>query len=100
MNRTQAARGAHEHVVVVHHQVGAFDQLDPHLLGEVKVLVVGGVVDARRQQHDGRVVDPLRSQPAQVAQQLVHVTLDRPDGIACEEVRQNALHDVAVGQNV
>jgi len=96
----QAAGCAHEHVVIVDHQVTALDQLHAHLLGQVEVLVVGGVVDARRQQHHRRVVDALRREPTKVTQQLVNVALDRPYRVAGEEVRQNALHDVAVGLDI
>src|SRR5258706_1687811 len=94
------ASGAHEHVVLVDHQVRALDELDPHLLREVQVLVVRGVVDAGSEQHHGRILDAGRRQPAQVPQQLVHVALDRAHGVAGEQVREHALHHVAVGQHV
>ena len=64
------------------------------------MLVVGGVVDARREQDDRRVVDPGRREPAKVAQELVDVALHRPHRVAREQVRQDALHHVAVGQHV
>src|SRR5437660_987535 len=64
------------------------------------MLVVRRVVDARRQEHHGRVVDARGRQPSQVAQELVDVTLHRPHGITREQVRQDALHHVAVGLDV
>ena len=100
VNRAQTSGGPHEDVVVVDHQVAALDELHAHLFGEVQVLVVGGVVDARSQQDDRRVVDPGRREPAKVAQELVDVALHRPHRVAREQVRQDALHHVAVGQHV
>ena len=100
MHRAQALSRAHEDKVLVHDQIGALHQLDAHLLGEVEVLVVRGVVETGRQEHDRRVVDAWRREPAQVAQELVHVALDRPHGVAGEQVRKDALHDVAVGQHI
>ena len=40
-----------EHAIVAHGQVGAFDEREPQLLGQVRVLEVGLVEGARRQQH-------------------------------------------------
>ena len=47
-------RRAHVDAVVEHEEVAPLDQLDPHLLRQEGVLEVGRVVDAGRQQHDGR----------------------------------------------
>jgi len=96
----QAARRAHEDLVLVDHEVGAFHQLDAHLLGQVQVLVVGGVVDPGGQQHDRRVIDPRRREPAEVAKKLMDVAFDRPHRIAREQIWQDPLHDVPVGQHV
>ena len=100
VDRFEAARGPHEDVVQVDDQVGALHQLDPHLLGQVQVLVVGGIVDSGREEDDRRVVDALGSQPPKVAKQLVNVAFDRPDRVAGEEIGQDSLHDVSVGQHV
>ena len=64
------------------------------------MLVIGGVVDAGGEQDHGRVVDSGRRQPSKVTQELVDVALDRPHGIAREQVGQDALHHVAVGLDV
>src|SRR5256885_1932350 len=100
VNGAQSSCGPHEDVVVVDHQVGALHELDPHLLGQVQVLVVRGVVDARRQQNDSRVVYASRCKPSEVAEQLVDVALDRTHGVAREEVGQDPLHHVPVGLDV
>ena len=44
--------GAHVDDIVLDHQIAALDQLDAHLVGEEGMLVIGAVVDARRQQRD------------------------------------------------
>ena len=46
------ARRAHEDAALVDEQVGALDQLDAHLVGQERMLEIGAVVVARRQQHD------------------------------------------------
>ena len=48
---------AHRDDVVVAHEVAALDELDAHLPGEERVLEVRGVVHARREHDDARVVD-------------------------------------------
>jgi hypothetical protein len=48
-------RRAHEDEVVLHEQIAAFDQLHAELVGKERVLVVGGIVDAGREQHDRRI---------------------------------------------
>jgi hypothetical protein len=53
-----AGRRPHPHDAVAADQVAALDQLDAHQPGEQGVLEVGAVVDARREHHDVRVVDP------------------------------------------
>ena len=57
MTSTRRKPGGRAHVddVVVDEQVAAFDQLDAHLPREERVLEVGGVEDARREQHDRRL---------------------------------------------
>ena len=37
----RAERGAHEHLIVVDEQIATLDQLDPELIGEERVLIVG-----------------------------------------------------------
>jgi hypothetical protein len=96
----ETAGRAHEDQVLVDHQVGSLHQLDAHLLGEVEVLVVGGVVDPGCQQHHRRLGDPFGREPAEVAEQVVAVALHGPDGVALEEIRENPLHDRPVGEDV
>ncbi len=69
-----AARRAHVDDVVAHEQVLAFDELDAHLLRQERVLEVGAVVGAGRQQHDGRIGDALRRHALQVLEQDVRDT--------------------------
>ncbi len=54
-----AGREHVEHVVAAH-EVATLDELDTHLPREERVLEVRGVVHARGQQHDARVVDAAR----------------------------------------
>ena len=74
------ARGCpHVDDVVVHQQVASFDQLDAHLLGQERVLEIGGVEDARREKDMvGSLVrcDYGRERP-QGGQQRLAVVVDR-----------------------
>ena len=47
--------GPHPDDAVLHHEVAAFDERNPHLLRQEAVFEVGGVVHAGSQQHDGRL---------------------------------------------
>ena len=51
----QALGGAHEHLIVLDDEVASLDQLDAELVGEERVLVIGGIVDAGRHQRDCRL---------------------------------------------
>ena len=48
----EAVSGAHVDDIVVRDEVAAFHEVDAHLAGEISVLEVGGIEDARREQHD------------------------------------------------
>ena len=100
MHRLQAPRGAHEHAILVHHQITAFHQLHAHLLGQIQMLEVGGVEDPGREQDHGRAVAPSRLQPLQVLQQLVDQHLDRAHRVALEELGKRAPQHLAAGQDV
>ena len=52
----QTAGGAAENLAAIEHQVAPFNQLYTHLAGEKAVLVIGGIVDAGRQNHHGGVI--------------------------------------------
>ena len=51
----RAARGLHVHDAVVHKQIAPLDQADAHLLRQERVLEIGAVVDAGREQHDAGI---------------------------------------------
>jgi hypothetical protein len=97
----QPFRGAHEHLVVLDDEVAAFDQLDAELVGEERVLVIGGVVDARRHQCDGWLRGrAIRCHRAQRGQQFVRIAFDWRDAVAREQVWKQPHHDLAIFQHV
>ena len=81
-------------------QVTSFDQLDAHLPGQVGVLEVGRVVDARSKQHNRRIMPPLRSQRPERAEQQLGVVFDRLHTIIAEQLREGPLHDAAAGEHI
>ncbi len=83
IHAAQAGGGAHVDEVVVNHQVAPLHQLDAHLSRQKGVLEVGGVVDARREQHDVRIGAPSRRQRAQSGQQRLGVVIDGPHTRSC-----------------
>ena len=92
--------GAHEHGVVLHKQVNAFDQLDPHLLCKEGMFEVGGVEVARCHQYDGRVIDADRRGIAQGLQQQIRIVIDRPHALRGKQFREQAHHHPAVLEQV
>ena len=82
------------------HQIAAFHQFDAHLAGQKRVFEISRVVDARRQQHDGRLGDALRRQRPQSCQQRLAVMLDRLDAALPEQIRENTFHHLAADQHV
>ena len=65
------------------------------------MLVIGGIVDAGRQQHDGRLARRRRRRDRfQRRQQFVGIILDRRDAVAREQFRKQPQHDLAVLQHV
>ncbi len=93
--------GAHVGDLALDHDVAAFDELDAELVGEERVLVIGRVVDAGREQHHGRVGGRgARRDRLQGRQQLVRVVLHRRDAVAGEQLREQPHHDLAVLQHV
>ena len=94
-------RRAHVDEVVLDEEVAAFDQLDPELVGQERVLVIGRVVDAGREQnHRGIGAGVHRRDRFQRRQQLVRIVLDRRDPMAREQFRKQPQHDFPVLQHV
>jgi hypothetical protein len=86
---------------VAHEEIGALDQLHPHLVGEEGVLVIGAVEGARRQHdHRRRAVAALRRDRDQAVQQLLGIVGDRRDPVAGAEVREQAQHGLPVLEHV
>ena len=82
-------------------EIASFDQLDAELVGKERVLVVGRVVDAGREQHDGRLGGRShRRDGPQRREQFVRIVLDRRDAVAREQVGEEPQHDLAVLQHV
>ena len=97
----QALGGAHEHLVVLDDEVAALDQFDAQLVGQEGVFVIGGIVDAGRQQRDRRLRRGReRRHRAQRRQQFVGIFFHRRDAVAGEQVRKQPHHDFAVFQHV
>ena len=92
---------AHIHDVALDDEVAALDQFDAELVGQKRVLVIGRVVDAGRQQHDRRLGGRgRRCDRFQRRQQLVRIILDRRHAIAREQLGKKPQHDLAVLQHV
>ncbi len=100
VDAAQPGRRPHVDDVVVHEQVAAFDERHAHLAREERVLEVGRVADARRQDDEGRIGDVRRRERAQRRQQRLAVLRDRADLVAIEEPRHHPLGDLAVGEHV
>ena len=97
----QPARRAHEDDVLVADEVAPLHQLDPHLAREERVLVVGGVVHAGREQDDGEVAARRGgSDRVQDGEQLLRVVVDPGDAVPLEELRERALHRGPVLEHV
>ena len=64
------------------------------------MLEVGGVVDARREDDDGRIARLRRRHILEHRQQLLGIILHRADAEALEELREGALHHLAVLEDV
>ena len=81
-------------------EIAPFHQVDAHLPREIGVLEVGGVENARREQHDIRLGPPLRRQRTQCRQQQLRIVLDGPHAVALKQLRKRPLHDPPVGEHV
>ena len=78
-----------EDVGAVTHEVTTFDQVDAHEAGEERVLVESGVVDPRRQHHDGRVLNGRRRGTPQRVDQAGRIVVHHLDRLAPEELGQH-----------
>ena len=82
-------------------QVAALDQLDAELVGQERMLVIGRVVHAGGEQHDGRIARRrIRRERFQRGEQFVGIVLHRRDAVAREQLREQPHHDLAVLQHV
>ena len=87
--------------MVLDDEVATLDELDAHLPREERVLEVGGVVDARREDHRGRsVASGRRRDGAQRAEQHRSVVVDRTHALRGERDREDAGHGGAVLEHV
>jgi hypothetical protein len=96
----EAARGARIDSVVVDEEVAALDEIDRHLVRKKRVLVVGRVENARRQQHDLGIGAVLRGDFAQMREQRSRVVIDRTDMIALEQLWVDLLDDLPIREHV
>ncbi len=93
--------GAHIGDLAFNDHVATFNQLDTELVGEERVLVIGRVVDAGREQRDRRIGGSgLGRHRFQGGEQFVRVVLDRRHAMAREQLREQPHHDLAVLQHV
>ena len=93
--------GAHEHHLVLHEKIGTLHHLDPHLIGEEAVLVIGAVVGAGGQQHDaGLGAGAGRGDGLQRLQQLLRVARDRGHLVPGAEPREEPQHRLPILQHV
>src|SRR5205823_7821240 len=63
---------------------------------EKRMLVIGGVVDARREEHNGRIRFPRRREVTQNVEELLAVIFHRPDTVLSEQIWKDPAHDLAI----
>eukprot|EP00659_Diplonema_papillatum_P009763 gene9762-biopygen9780 len=93
-----AVGGTHEHLEVVHEQVGAFHQLHAHFPGQECMLEERAVKPARRQHHHIRVVQAAGA--FQGLEQQVGIVVHRGDALLGEHLGEQAHHHLAVFEHV
>src|SRR5438874_3994249 len=64
------------------------------------MLEISGVVDARRQQHDCRILFPCRRDVSKNVEQFLAVIFHRPDPVLGKEIWKNTAHDLPVLNDV
>ncbi len=90
-----------EDAVAMHDEIPRLDDLDAHLAPEERVLEVGGVVRAGREEDDARLA-PRRSRRhgAERLEQLAWILVDRAHAVAVEERGEDALERLAALEHV
>ena len=101
VDAAQAFGGAHVDDVVLDEEIGALDQLDPHLVGEEGMLVIGAV-DWRRASAARSSARPRNSRRdrAQRLVQLFGIMRDRRDAVARIEIGKQPHHRLAILEHV
>ena len=92
------AGGTHAHYTLVDDQIATLDELDPHLLRQERMLEVGRVVGAGREERDDRL--GRRRQMPERAQEPRRILVDRLHTRGGEHVRERALHEAPVLEHV
>jgi hypothetical protein len=87
-------------VVVRNDEVRPFDQVDAHALGEVRMLEVRGIVDARREHHDPGEIDLARRERREHVEQLRGVVVDGQNRRVLENLGKHLLRDDPVLEHV
>src|SRR5438477_11384220 len=64
------------------------------------MLEISGVVDARRQQHDCRILFPCGRDVSKNVEQLLALVIHRPDPVLGKEIWKNTAHDLPVLNDV
>ncbi len=100
VHRHLALGRAQEDVGAMAHEVPALHQVHTHQAGQERVLVEGGVVHARRQHHDRRVLHRCRRGPPQRADEVGRVVGHHLNGLAPEQLGQHPRHGGPVGQHI
>ncbi len=95
-----AVRAAHEDVVALDEEVAPLDERHAHLAGQERVLEVGRVVDARAQHDHHRALARPRRGVDQAVEEQARVVLDRPHRVRGEELREHAVQERAVLEDV
>jgi hypothetical protein len=91
---------SHVDVLIAAYQVSPFDELDAHLPGKERVLEIRGVVDARRQQHDARIVDARGGRRPQRLEKALRIVGDAADPMAGEQLGEDMRHRAPVLDDV
>ena len=100
VHRHLALGRAQEDVGAVAHEVPALHQVHAHQAGQQRVLVEGGVVHARREHDDRRVLHRRRRGAAQRVDEVGRVVGHHLDRLAPEQLGQHPRHGGPVGQHV
>jgi hypothetical protein len=91
---------AHEDLLVLHDEVLPFHDLDAHLPRQEGMLEVGAIINAGREQHDGRCPAVAGRDVLQDGEEVLRVVIDRPHADAAEKIGEGALHRHPVFQQV